>query len=201
MHGRVPSKLIGIAVLIVVVIGGLLVFTAHAISAQCIPSINQSCESPQAAAAKRERIRNDMHTNIDDPDFQNYCAATLSTYRPKRGFGPFVLHEYRPFNGVRMLYTNGWRRVSTGRLYFKTLLALLENDNIHYQLLVVNCFIPRSMTAFARIKLNPEHHGEGVNVKGDTLYELIIGDGVVIDIAGNIDVINHDALFSERPET
>jgi hypothetical protein len=72
-------------------------------------------------------------------------------------------------------------------MYFKVLLALLENDNVHYQLFIVNCFLPSAVRFTGADRWDSLSNVEKQRrAQEDANYEKFqIGDGVAIDAAGD----------------
>jgi hypothetical protein len=177
--------------------------------------VYRSCRLPEAAEALRVAMRKDfdnglVNERLNDPNFKQYCADPLATYRPQKGFAGIVVHEYSPFNGVRILYSSPHHVWSTKRIYFKVLLAFLEGDNVHYQLAVVNCFLPKTVKFSGADRWDSLSETEKRKLaKEDADYEkFYIGDGVAIDAAGDtewnhelIEVIQEKYVNDRQPDT
>lgn len=77
----------------------------------------------------------------NDPDFQRYCRNSI--YKSRPGFQGYNGGTERYYNAMKILYARRkWYDKSTNREFFKTLVAAMEIDNLHYQLGIIECYLP-----------------------------------------------------------
>jgi len=116
----------------------------------------------------------------NEADFQQNCRDQLGAYRPgETQLGPMVSLRDRSgptYNGVRILWAQGFHDdIPPHRRAYRTLIALMEADNLHYKIMTIDCFLPRSMNYSG--PLRPNYTPTASDIRDSRFKDEKIGEG------------------------
>jgi len=109
-----------------------------------------SAQSLTVAAVAQKIASGEWKDAQNDAAFQENCRDQLVAYRPgEMQLGPMVTlrdHSGPTYNDVRILWAQGLHDdIPPHRRVYRTLIALIEGDNVHYKIMTIDCYLPRSL--------------------------------------------------------